>query len=181
MHGAGGQLGEMNGEQLKVVSLAGSHTNFMLRLIAQGAPHESSVCSVGGRLNLELVDQRDPALARYARQGLQWEVLSRQVAEQWPSFLDLVQSAMNATLQKQESEMQLLRRVHGMVASAQSPDFQKIKTAALASKPPCSGSLPGIYLFALKFLGGALQTQHVVRHLRILNVMLYIYIFIYII
>ena len=46
--------------------------------------------------------------------------------------------------------MQLLRRVHEMVASVQSPDFQKIKTAALASKPPCSGSLPGIYQFALR-------------------------------
>ena len=152
-----GQLGEMQGDMLKVVSLAGSHTNFMLRLLAQGGPHESAVASVNGRLNLELVERRDSALAEHARNGLVWDVLSREVVLQWPSFAGLVQSALNATLQKQESELQLLRRAHGLIAAAEDKvEFAAVKKAALASKPPCGACLPGIYQFALKFLGCSL-------------------------
>ncbi len=152
VHGACGQLGEMRADRLKAVSLAGSHTNFMLRLLAQGGPHESPFVSVNGRLNMELVEKRDPALAEHARTGLLWDVLAKEIAIQWPNFLGLVQSAMNATLQKQESELQLLRRVHGLIAAAGKAEFAQVKKAALASKPPCAQCLPGIYQFALKYL-----------------------------
>ena len=137
IRGACGQLGEMQGDMLKVVSLAGS---------------QSVSSGIGdGRLNPELVECPDPALAEHACTGLVWDVLSREVVMQWPAFAGLVQSATNATLQKQESELQLLQRVHGLIASADNADFAA-KKAALASKPPCGACLPRIYEFALKFL-----------------------------
>ena len=43
VRGANGLLGELDGSRLKAVSLAGSHTSFMLRLIAQGAYHQNSM------------------------------------------------------------------------------------------------------------------------------------------
>ncbi|CAE7358923.1 unnamed protein product [Symbiodinium sp. CCMP2592] len=138
VRGSGGQLGELDGDMLKVVSLAGSHTNFMLRLLSQGAALSTSAASVDGRLSLEKVARRDPELANAAREGLVWDVISREVATRWPQFLGLVQSAMNATLQKQESEMQLLHRVHRLVSAVEKVDFSSIKKQALASKPPCS-------------------------------------------
>ena len=84
--GACGQLGEMQGDTLKAVSLAGSHTNFTLRLLAQSGPHDSAAASVNGRLNLELVERRDPALAEHAGTGLVWEVLSREVIVRFPIY-----------------------------------------------------------------------------------------------
>ncbi|CAE7611208.1 unnamed protein product [Symbiodinium sp. CCMP2592] len=141
VRGSGGQLGELDGDMLKVVSLAGSHTNFMLRLLSQGAALSTSAASVDGRLSLEKVARRDPELANAAREGLVWDVISREVATRWPQFLGLVQSAMNATLQKQESEMQLLHRVHRLVSAVEKVDFSSIKKQALASKPPCSEGL----------------------------------------
>ena len=49
-----GLLGFMKPQTLKALSLCGSHTNFALRIIADGAPHEgpeSQKVTVGGRLD----------------------------------------------------------------------------------------------------------------------------------
>ena len=154
VRGANGLLGHLDGSRLKVVSLAGSHTNFMLRLIAQGAYHPNSLVSINDRLSMELVGKRDPALATAAQEGLVWQVLNREVAIQWPKLLAMIQSSFNATLQKQETELQLLRRVHTIASQQDKPDFAAVKRAALASKPPCAACLPSIYQFALKFSGG---------------------------
>ena len=69
-------------------------------------------------------------------------------------MLQLVQAAQNATLQKSESEIQLLRRIFSLAKSHASPDFQSIRKVALSSKPPCAECFPALYSFALRFCGG---------------------------
>ncbi|CAE7231155.1 unnamed protein product [Symbiodinium sp. CCMP2592] len=80
---AGGQLGRLELGELKVLSLSSSHTNFALRLVADGAPHKSEVISVQGSLSLELVQKRDPVLAEYVLQGLEWTVIAAEVGQKW--------------------------------------------------------------------------------------------------
>ena len=58
---ASGLLGVMDGNALKITSLRGSRTNFALRCVAQSVARENPRISVSGRLNLQLLQERDPA------------------------------------------------------------------------------------------------------------------------
>ena len=53
--GTAGQLGTMDSTQLKVLSLSGSHTNFVMRLMDQQAELENEIVSTNGRLSKELL------------------------------------------------------------------------------------------------------------------------------
>ena len=149
---AGSQLGQMDSAALKVLSLSGSHTNWALRLVASGSPHASDIISVNGHVSFELVEKRDKCLADHAREGLTWQIIASEVGRRFPELLQMVQASCNATLQKTESELQLLRRVCSLLSKVADgkPDYKLIKKQALASKPPCGDSLAGIYAFALK-------------------------------
>ena len=117
----------MKPQTLKALSLCGSHTNFALRIIADGAPHEgpeSQKVTVGGRLDVGLVAKVDAALAEHVRQGLNWEVLSSSVGLRWPELLQMIQAAGNATLQKSESELQVLRKTFQLIVSQQKAGIQ---------------------------------------------------------
>ncbi|CAE7275505.1 unnamed protein product [Symbiodinium pilosum] len=143
----GQQLGEVDGDSLKVLSLSASHTNWALRLIAGGAPHQSEIISVNGCVSCELVLRRDPILHAHAVSGLEWQVIAAEVGVKFPELLQMAQASFNASLQKQESEMQLLRRVCTLISrcgEGSAPDYLQIKKQALASKPPCPEALPGI-------------------------------------
>ena len=163
-----GLLGFMKPQTLKALSLCGSHTNFALRIIADAAPHEgpeSQKVTVGGRLDVGLVAKVDAALAEHVRQGLNWEVLSSSVGLRWPELLQMIQAAGNATLQKSESELQVLRKTFQLIVSQQKAgiqlDFNIIKKKALSSRPACGSSFAHLYQFALKPL-----TQHVLYRLQ---------------
>ena len=152
---AGGALGSMDSKLLKVLSLSASHTNFALRLVACSARHDSADLSVNGLLSLQQVRARDSVLAEHVEQGLSWRVISKEVAEAFPKILQLIQASQNATLQKAESEVQLLRRIFSLASNQDCPDFQAIKKVALSSKPPCADYFAPLYNFALRFCGGS--------------------------
>ena len=132
--GAGGALGSIDSKVLKVLSLSASHTNWTLRLVVR-ASHESVELCVNGALSLEQVRARDAVFAEHVELGLTWRVIAKEVAETFPSVLQLVQAPQNATLQKSESETQLLRRIFSLAKSHASPDFQSIRKVALSAKP----------------------------------------------
>ena len=148
-----GRLGVMQSDRLRALSLCASHTNFMLRIVADAAAHDGdSSITVDGKLDIDLVTKKDQALGEHVRLGLTWEVLAASVGQQWPQLLQLIQSAGNATLHKAESELQIVRKAFSMILEG-SPEFAAIKKRALASRPPCSPSFPHLYQFALKPLG----------------------------
>ena len=95
-----------------------------LRLVACSARHDSAELSVNGLLSLQQVKTRDSVLAEHVEQGLSWWVVSKEVAEAFPTMLQLIQASQNATLQKAESEVQLLRRIFSLASSQDCPDFQ---------------------------------------------------------
>ncbi|CAE7747020.1 unnamed protein product [Symbiodinium microadriaticum] len=125
------------------------------QLVACAARHDSPDLSVNGLLSLQQVRARDSVFAEHVEQGLSWRVISKEVAEAFPKILQLIQASQNATLQKAESEVQLLRRIFSLASNQASPDFQAIKKMALSSKPPCGDCFAPLYNFALRFCGGS--------------------------
>lgn len=109
----GGLLGTVDVSQLKALSLAGSHTNCVLRCFLQEVAHtgDEGLCH-NGRLSLELLSKRDQSFHRAVIDGVPWKVLSKDVASQLPQLLSLVQRMGNATLQRAEHELQFCRRLH---------------------------------------------------------------------
>ena len=156
--GTAGQLGTMDSTQLKVLSLSGSHTNFVMRLMDQQAEHESEIVSTNGRLSKELLARHDQAFHKAVTEGYQWRVLSKYVSIQLPELLALVQRMGNATLNRGEHELQLLRRLHGawLNQSKQGPvEYLKVKKMCTQGVPPALvKSMPHLYSFALKAAGG---------------------------
>ena len=154
-----GLLGVMDGNALKITSLCGSHTNFALRCVAQSVAHENPHISVGGRLSLQLLQERDPAYYAAVVEGLQWDVLAAPVAKAFPQLLCLISRSGNASLARGEHELQVLRRIHGaytrLAQTGSKPSFAAIKKQVLASKPACAGSVPYMYTFVLKASGGS--------------------------
>ncbi|CAJ1395624.1 unnamed protein product [Effrenium voratum] len=154
---ASAKLGALQGDKLKAVSLSASHTNFALRLLAQEVEHESDLVSVQGKLSMARLQQRDRAFYEAALHGLEWSVISKDVAEAFPELLHYVQTQGNATLSRGEHELQVVRRLHTLWLQADATgnvDFGVIKKRTLASKPGCAKSVPHLYTFALKCAGG---------------------------
>lgn len=83
--------------QLKFASLAGSHTNAALRLIAAGAEHTDGDLCVRGRLALEQVRQVDAEFARAVDEGVSWRIISLQAMEPFPELGPLIQAAANSS------------------------------------------------------------------------------------
>ena len=154
-----GILGTFDGSQCKVLSLAGSHTNCVLRCFLQEVAHDgdTTVCH-DGKLSQELLRKRDAGFHRAVVDGLVWKVLSKSVAEQLPDLLSLVQRMGNATLQRSEHELQFMRRLHCLWISQSSSgshvDFGSIKKKATTGKTVHLKALPHLYTFALKAVGG---------------------------
>ena len=104
---AAGMLGTPDPSQLKALSLAGSHTNAVLRCFDQEISHQGDewICH-NGKLSLELLKRRDPEFYRTVQEGLSCRVLSKNVADQLPQLLSVVQRVGNTTLQRSEHELQ---------------------------------------------------------------------------
>ena len=80
---------------------------------------------------MELLGKRDSAFHRAVTDGVPWKLLSEDVASQIPQLLSLVQRMGNATLQRAEHELQLMRRLHQLWMAHShgdiQPDFGVIK------------------------------------------------------
>ena len=155
----GGQLGSMDTSQLKVLSLAGSHTNFVMRLFDQEVVHDNEKVCANGKLSKEMLARHDPQFHEAVISGYQWRVLSSHVTKQIPELLTMVQRTGNATLARGEHELQLLRRLHGIwVSQSQLPStvsYEKVKRIASPGlSPSLLKTLPHLFTFALKASGG---------------------------
>lgn len=155
---AGGKLGDIDTDVIKVLSLQGSHTNFVFRLFYQEALHDNPKVAANGRLSMELLKRHDPAFHDAIADGVQWQVLSRDVAVQLPELLNLIQRHGNLTLARGEHELQLVRRIHNIYmreySSGQPVEYSKVCQAVLSTASKSKKALPHLYSFALKAAGG---------------------------
>ena len=171
---AGGALGKPDVEQIKVLSVCGSHTNMVLRVFFDAVEHQGNpdVC-IQGRLSMASLKEKDPTFYEAVENGVMWEVVPSFIAKEFPQLADIIQQSGNASLNRGESELQMLRRLHNLFmqkhSNGEPVDYQSIKQRALAAKPPFAASLPHMWAFALKFSGGSMAPLLVETELFVRN------------
>ena len=162
---SGGRLAEFQDmESLKFATIAGSHTTQAMRLFLGGMPHTLDAVTDQGRLSLTKLRQRDAGFYDACINGAAYKVVSRVVPETFPQFCRLAQSAANASghVAREETELQVcrkmmrcieeLRRQRGPLAEI---TLQDIKQQVLKSKPRCAAAVPALFVFTLRYGGGA--------------------------
>eukprot|EP00438_Fugacium_kawagutii_P027504 Skav228209 [mRNA] locus=scaffold3219:101979:102974:- [translate_table: standard] len=160
---------------MRFKSVAGSHTNVGLR-----AFNHQAMClmagmdclTTGGRWCLTKLKQQDVTYHDACSNGLNWLVIDHRIDVEFPSYARLAQSAANASAQKAENELQLLRKIHGAIASRigmghSTTHWDDIKNSVLRSKPQAAGYALFWYGFVMKASGGQdgkllMQTDSVV-------------------
>jgi hypothetical protein len=158
---AHGMLAPVEAAFLKYASLMGGHTNQGFRALAHGCLSDNEDMTLGGKLSIEKIKERDPSLAMAAVHGVTWQVITSATVAAFPRMCGLVQAAGNAAGQiaKGEHELQVLRKLHNTYVLEQKRcaqvAFADVKLIVMRSKPPCVQSIPGMYQFMLKYSGGA--------------------------
>ena len=111
---ANGKLAPVNPTMLKYASIVGSHANQAARCFVHGVCHEDPKVTIEGRLSMEKLAMVDPLWHSSIREGLTWMVVSYEIAEVFPEYVALAQSAGNAAGQiaSGEGELQLSRKVN---------------------------------------------------------------------
>ncbi|OLQ13522.1 hypothetical protein AK812_SmicGene2488 [Symbiodinium microadriaticum] len=132
---AGGALGQMQSENLKIWQVTRN-----------------------GKLNLQLLQTVDSAFYRAVQEGLVWDVIDKQVGLAYPSLLAAISRSANTSLQRGEHELQVLKRIQGLVVAqleqGKQPSYASLKKQVLSTKPACSHSTPHMFLFVCKCSGG---------------------------
>ena len=153
-----GLLANVEAGTVKYASLACSHTSQMLRLLHYQCSHDHEELCVDKHLSLDKLLNRDKEFHRAATEGLNWQIIAAEVIEQHPSLPSLVQQSLNtgSQLQKGETELQMARRIHAMLAAMVpgSPlTYEQVRDRVSRTKPACISSLPMIFKFAIGFGG----------------------------
>ena len=112
---AGGQLGVADVAQMRYLSVCGSHTNFVLRLFVDSVEHsQNQQVTVNGRLSQDALRLADTAFFQAVQEGVVWEIIPSWIALQFPRLPEILQQVGNTSLNRGESEMQMLQRLHSM-------------------------------------------------------------------
>lgn len=153
-----GLLANVEAGTVKYASLACSHTSQMLRLLHYQCHHEHEELCVDKRLSLDKLLNRDKEFHKAATEGLNWQVIAAEVIELYPSLPALVQQSLNtgSQLQKGETELQMARRIHTMLASMPPGSallYEQVRDRVSRTKPACLSSLPMIFKFIIGFGG----------------------------
>ncbi|OLQ00277.1 hypothetical protein AK812_SmicGene17089 [Symbiodinium microadriaticum] len=160
---AGGKLAPVT--SLRYASVVGSHANQAARCIWHKVAHDDDRLTVDGKLSLEKLEAVDKAWARSIRDGHTWQVVSHELAREFPQYCLLAQAAGNAAGQiaAVEHEIQLAKRVNSSIqaflsrSEKKTVTYQDISAEILRSRSPHASALPSIFGFVLKYGGG---TEH---------------------
>lgn len=130
-------LGKVDAGTIKYGSLSCSHTNqFLVAVLCEVETTHASL-AVDGRMSAGKLGV-DEKLADALTGGLEWLVLSSVVPTLYPSLVDLVQCAKNATgaVQRKENEIQVLLKIQSLasVSSASSGSQGVVDWNSIASE-----------------------------------------------
>ena len=113
-------MAPIEGGVIQYGSLSHSHLNQILKNLKAGA-HAGieSICDSQGRLSLSKLRVKDSGFAAAVDGGLYWEVLHREIQEEAPEALDVIQTALNAKngLFLLAHEMQALAKLASIVSA----------------------------------------------------------------
>ena len=144
------------------LTLSHSHVNQILKNCVLGAKSDvASIVDSTGKINMELVHQKDPLLAKQARKGLHWEVFPSKMAEEEPEACHDISAAANIKNGRAmlETEMQGFLRL-GRVCVAEASlshevDFQLVKQKMAITMPKLVKSPHFVNVFSLALMLGA--------------------------
>ena len=172
-----GQIADFDSESmLKYCTIAGSHTNQVLRCFQARVASNALHVSDGKNLNLDKLKALDGDFYEAVTEGATWRIVSHLVPEKFPSFCGLAQSAANAAghVAREESELHLCRKLHTEImkhsqqTGKEFVTYHDVKDAVLRSKPRAAATVPALFVFTLRYSGGQLghllhETEKFVR------------------
>ena len=146
-------------DTLRYATIAGSHSNQVLRSWYYGIEHENPNITVNGRLSMEVLERNDLAYHRAVKDGCMYDVVASCVVDEFPEFCSLSQSAANAANQvaRPEAELQICCKMLGFIKNQvgdQPTPYQDIAPQILRSKPPRPECIPHLYNFMIRCGGG---------------------------
>ena len=150
-------LADVQPGDIKFGSLSCSHTNAFLKALMNEVPCDIESLSENNRMSLDKCCRADQGLKEACERGLKWLVYRSQVAVLYPDFCGLVQQARNASLQRAESEVQLLLRIHEYAVAKTSTvgtiDWPAV--AKQASNVTTMHDIPSLVAFVQRWSGGS--------------------------
>ena len=94
-------------DKLRFATIAGSHSNQVMRMWFYGMEHASEKLTTGGRLSSEILQRSDSLYWQAVHQGVEWEIISSLVPATWKHFASLASSAANSAQQVSQGETDL--------------------------------------------------------------------------
>ena len=91
-------------DKLRFASIAGSHSNQVMRMWFYGMQHASEKLTTGGRLSSEILQRSDALYWQAVHHGVEWEIISSLVPATWKNFASLASSAANSAQQVSQGE-----------------------------------------------------------------------------
>ena len=92
-----------------------------------------------------------PALKTACDSGLRWLVFNWACPIVWPGFADLVQSALNTTASKRQTEVEVIIELGRLrdiaISKGCSPDWDSIQDQATSQQPACAGYISTLALY----------------------------------
>lgn len=140
----------------KYASVSCTHTNMVLRMFRAGFKHPDARFTSNGHLSMDMLKGFDKDFWDAASYGLFWDVLSKEVVQEFPELPNNFQQAMNtgSQIQRKETELQMARRTQLVTAAREpAPSYEAVRNAISRTKPACINTLPFIFKFCLNFGG----------------------------
>ena len=154
---------------IRYASLSCSHTNFALRCCVHQMPHQDSnkTLTVDGKLSLDKISNVDAGLATAAREGLNWTVINKDVAEVG-EVLCLLQASQNSVsaISRPEHEFQIVMRIYTSQVGDPNKAWPQMKQQLLLSKPMCAESTPYMWTFCKRYGSGHKLLEEVEARLK---------------
>ena len=149
-------------QRLAYLSVGASHTNSFLRAVKAGCrtcvETLNEQCGGSCNLNQHALTQRRPEFQRALSNGIKFLCIHWQAQFAWPDLPRFLQSSKNAEVKGQQSEIEILLRLHtGMmfhVKQKSEPGWDEIEAHATRSMPTCKAWIKPMSAFVKKYSGG---------------------------
>ena len=151
-------------QMLTHMSIGGGHTNTWLRqCIARSKcilskPDSDMLVDERGCLSSEKMCIGRPAFEDALQKGLHFLIWHWQAPYIWPAFADFAQEALNTVVQGDQSEVEVMLRLHKLAAAmtraGKEINWPALEKAATQSMPGCAPWISALSMYVAKNAGG---------------------------
>ena len=147
---------------LQALTIGGGHTNCFLRQVQAGVRcilPESKFCDKAtGTLNADLLKIGRPGFAEALAKGLKYRMFHWQAPIVFPELVDFAQSSLNTTVSGEQTEIEILLRLHQLAAATaargQEISWRALEEQACSSMPQCASWIKSLSAYVDANSGG---------------------------